>query len=112
MEFLENNLKKSNDENENLYAEVSSNEIFSFNIWILINLIFGKFWYKIVIYLLIILLPQEILNNLSIDNYVNKYWLIAIPIHFLVTLVFIYLSLSLIFYFRYYEIDPKFGKFI
>ncbi len=43
MEFLENNLKKSNDENENLYAEVSSNEIFSFNIWILINLIFGKF---------------------------------------------------------------------
>ena len=45
----------------------------------------------LVIFLILYLIPHEYLNNIGIDFIPDRYWFVAIPTHFFVTLVYIYI---------------------
>lgn len=65
-------------------SEIKKNEIFSFNLWILLNILYIAF-------LLAGFLPYETIENYTGINFLpNKYWLSAIPTHFFVTFIYIF----------------------
>lgn len=66
-------------------TKIKPNEIFSFNLWLFINI--GYFFY-----MALCLLPQKFfVFYLKIDCLPDKYWFTAIPTHILVTLIAIFI---------------------
>ncbi|KAI5951271.1 GPI19 [Candida jiufengensis] len=66
----------------------SQAEYSGFTIYVLSSL-------ALLVYILWTLTPQNILKNLSIDYYPDKYWAIAIPSYSLMLMLFTYLALAL-----------------
>lgn len=62
-------------------VEIKPNEIFSFNLWIVLSL--GYFFY-----MLLCLLPQSFFAQY--DFLPDKYWYTAVPTHILVSLIVIF----------------------
>ena len=56
-----------------------------------------------------VFLPQDIYSNLGIEMIISKYWLVAIPCHFYVTLVFIIIFYYLLSVIKDNEIELKRG---
>ena len=68
--------------------EIKPNEIFSFNLWIVLSL--GYFFY-----MLLCLLPQNLfVYYLKIDFLPDKYWYTAVPTHILVSLIVIFCTVK------------------
>lgn len=68
--------------------EIKPNEIFSFNLYIFISC--GYFFY-----IALCLVPQHFFEDyFHIDWLPNKYWLIAVPTHILVTLITIFYAVK------------------
>ncbi len=67
-------------ENE-LLPILKSREIYFFNSWVLLNIF-------IMLYIVILLVPEDfITNSLGLKVFPQKYWFIAVPTHFLTTLL-------------------------
>ena len=66
---------------EELLPKLNSYEIYCFNSWICLNVF-------ITLYIIILLVPEDfITNSLGLKLFPQKYWFIAIPTHFLTTLL-------------------------
>ena len=69
-------------------VEIKPNEIFSFNLWIVLSL--GYFFY-----MLLYLLPQSFfVFYLKMDFLPDKYWYTAVPTHILVSLIVIFCTVK------------------
>ena len=69
-------------------VEIKPNEIFSFNLWIVLSL--GYFFY-----MLLCLLPQSFfVFYLKMDFLPDKYWYTAVPTHILVSLIVIFCTVK------------------
>ena len=69
-------------------VEIKPNEIFSFNLWIVLSL--GYFFY-----MLLCLLPQSFfVQYLKMDFLPDKYWYTAVPTHILVSLIVIFCTVK------------------
>ena len=67
-------------ENE-LLPILKSREIYFFNSWVLLNIF-------IMLYIVILLIPEDFIpNSLGLKVFPQKYWFIAVPTHFLTTLL-------------------------
>ena len=64
-----------------LLSILKSREIYFFNSWVLLNIF-------IMLYIVILLVPEDfITNSLGLKVFPQKYWFIAVPTHFLTTLL-------------------------
>ena len=64
--------------------EVRSEELYSFNVWIGIS-------FSIIFYIIYALVPKYYFDLLGLTFLPDKYWVIAVPTHFVMTLCYIFI---------------------